>query len=68
MDCLEDHYDHDPKKNVTKHTQDSIKQKIQDIINQIDPKNKDQTQFIQELQQIIHHQKKANKNDLKIIF
>jgi L-rhamnose mutarotase len=61
LDCLDHHYDHDPKKNVTKHTEASIKQKIQEIIDQVKPKNKDQTEFIQELHEIIHHQKKANK-------
>ena len=28
IDCLEDHYDHDPKKNVSKHNEATIKMKI----------------------------------------
>jgi len=28
LECLEDHYDHDPKKNISKHSEATIKQKI----------------------------------------
>ena len=68
MDCLDDQLDHDPKKNVSKHTQHSIKEIILAIINEIKPKNEYQVEFVQELKEIIRHQKKASKSDLKIIF
>ena len=49
LECLEDHYDHDPKKNISKHSEATIKQKIQGIIDQIQPKNKEQIEFIEGL-------------------